>query len=213
LTGTGITPVTLSPTSLSFGGVVIGAKSNKTVTLTNNQSVALTGINFSITGSSAYSQVNTCGTSIPAKGVCTITVSFAPTSSGSQPGTLSINNSASNSPQTVALTGSGVAPLTLTPGSLTFGGHNVGTTSAAKNITVTNHEKATVTFTSIMINGNDPQDFAETNTCTSLSPGGTCVISVTFTPTLKGYRSAVVTLTDSATNSPQSATINGTGLN
>ena len=47
----------------------------------------------------------------------------------------------------------------------------------------------------------------------SLAPGGTCVISVTFTPTVKGYRSALVTLTDSATNSPQTATINGTGLN
>jgi hypothetical protein len=193
--------------------VIIGAKSNKTVTLTNNQSVSLTGINVAITGSSAYSQVNTCGTSIPAKGACTITVSFAPTSSGSQPGTLSITDSASNSPQAVALTGSGVAPLTLTPGSLSFGGHNIGTTSAAKNITVTNHEKTTVTFTSIGIDGNDPQDFAETNTCTSLAPGGTCVISVTFTPTAKGYRSAAVTVTDSATTSPQTAMVNGTGLN
>jgi hypothetical protein len=213
LTGTGITPVTLSPTALSFGAVLIGAKSNKTVTLTNNQSVTLTGIKVSITGSSAYSQVNTCGTSIPAKGQCTITVSFAPVSSGSQPGTLSITDSASNSPQTVALSGSGLAPLTLTPGSLSFGGHNVGTTSAAKNITVTNHEKTTVTFASIVINGNDPQDFAETNACTSLAPGGTCVISVTFAPTAKGYRSAAVTLTDSAATSPQTAMINGTGLN
>jgi Abnormal spindle-like microcephaly-assoc'd, ASPM-SPD-2-Hydin len=214
LTGTGITPVTLSSGSIAFGSVLVGSSSTaKPVTLTNNQSVPLTNIIVSISGSAAYSQVNTCGTSIPASGQCTITVTFAPTTTGQQTGTVSITDSASNSPQTISLTGSGQLPLGLSPASLNFGDVDVGTTSAAKNINVTNHEKVTVTFTSIVIDGTDSRDFAQTNNCTSLSSGATCTVSVTFTPSTKGALTAILTLTDSATSSPQTAKLSGTGEN
>lgn len=211
LTGTGLTPVTLSVSSLNFGNVVIGNKGAKPVTLTNNQSVPLTSINVSIGGSAAYSQVNTCGTSIPAKGQCTITVTFAPASAGTQTGTVNITDSASNSPQTVGLTGAGIQPVSLNPNALNFGGHAVGTTSAPKNIIVTNHEKVVVNFSNVAITGTNNGDFSQTNNCTSLSPGKTCTVTVTFTPSAKGSRTATLTLTDSATNSPQTAKLSGTG--
>jgi Abnormal spindle-like microcephaly-assoc'd, ASPM-SPD-2-Hydin len=211
LTGTGITPVTLSVSSLNFGNVLIGGSAGKPVTLTNNQSIPLTNISISISGSAAYTQVNTCGTSIPANSHCTITVTFAPTSSGTQTGTVNISDSASNSPQSFSLTGSGLQPVSLSPAALNFGGQTVGTTSTVKNITVTNHEKMIVNFTNVGINGTNSTDFAQTNTCSSLSPGGTCTVSVTFTPSAKGARTATLTLTDSATNSPQTAKLSGTG--
>jgi len=211
LTGTGVSPVTLSATSINFGNVVIGSTSGKQVTLTNNQSVPLNNISLSIIGAAAFSQVNTCGTSIPAGGHCTITVKFTPTSGGKQTATLNIADSASSSPQTVSLTGTGIKTVSLNPGALTFAAQTVGTTSAPKNIVVTNHEKVVVTFTSIAISGANASDFAQTNTCSSLSPGATCTLMVTFTPSAKGARSATLTLTDSATNSPQSANLSGTG--
>ena len=214
LTGTGVVPVTLSSSSISFGSVLIGNSATaKPVTLTNNQSVALTNINITISGPAAYTQVNTCGTSIPTGGQCTITVTFAPTTSGAQTGTVNISDNASNSPQSISLQGSGTVPVILSPASLSFGMQNVGTTSAAKNITVKNNEKVTVTFTSVNITGADSSEFAQTDNCTSLASGATCTVSVTFTPSGKGAQSATLTLTDSAINSPQTATLSGTGEN
>lgn len=212
LTGTGIAPVTLSTSSIGFGSVLIGSSATaKPVTLTNNQNVPLTNINISISGSTSYSQVNTCGTSIPANSQCTITVTFTPTVAGAQTGTVNITDSASNSPQTIALMGLGVLPVSLNPVSLNFGNQLVGTTSGSKNITVTNHEGVTVTFTNITINGTNSSDFSQSNNCTSLLPGATCTVTVTFTPSAIGTRTATLVLADNATNSPQKAKLSGTG--
>lgn len=212
ITGSGIAPVTLSATGISFGSVLIGSRATaKAVTLTNNQNVPLTNISILATGSSAFSQVNTCGTSIPANGQCAITVSFAPSSGGAQTATVNITDSAANSPQTISLTGTGVQPISLTPAALNFGDQSVGTTSQAKIIVVTNHEKVAVTFSTIGIAGVDRSDFSQTNNCTDLAPGASCSVSVTFTPTVKGTLNATVMLGDTATNSPQSAKLTGMG--
>jgi hypothetical protein len=212
LTGSGIVPVTLSSSSISFGGVSIGSsKTAKAITLTNNQSVALTNIDITIIGSSAYTQVNSCGTSIAAGGTCTITVTFAPTSKGTQTGTVNIADSASNSPQTISLSGAGLQAVSVSPASLNFGTVKVGTSSPIKTISVTNYEKSTVTFSSVQITGTDSSDFSQTDNCTSLGTDASCSSNVTFTPTAKGSRTATLMLTDTATNSPQTAALSGTG--
>jgi hypothetical protein len=213
LTGTGIIPVTLSASALGFGEVLVGSSSAQAVTVTNNQVVALTSISISISGAAAYSQVNTCSTSIPAGGQCVITVTFAPTGTGAQTATVKISDSASSSPQTISLTGSGLNPFSLNPASANFGEQTVDTTSAAKIITVTNHEKVTVTFTSVTITGTYSSSFAQTNTCTSLSPGAECTVSITFTPSSTGQKTATLELTDTATTSPQTAKLAGSGMN
>ncbi len=212
VTGSGIVPVTLSASSISFGGVTVdGSKTARPITLTNNQSAALTNINITIVGSQAFKQVNTCGTSIPAKGTCTITVTFAPTTTGVQIATVNIADSASNSPQTISLSGSGLASVSLSPASLDFGTIKVGSSSPVKTISVTNHEKTTVTFSSVQITGTDSGDFAQTDNCVSLVSGTNCSSNVTFTPLAKGSRTATLTLIDTATNSPQMAALSGTG--
>ena len=77
--------------------------------------------------------------------------------------------------------------------SLTFADENVGTTSAAQRVTVTNNSGAPLTITTIVMSG----DFAETNTCDNpLAVGDTCTIDVTFTPTVDGTRTGVLTITD-----------------
>jgi NAD(P)H-hydrate repair Nnr-like enzyme with NAD(P)H-hydrate epimerase domain len=55
-----------------------------------------------------YSQTNTFGTSIAAHASCTITVTFAPTATGSRTATLSIADSGGGSPQKLGLTGTGI---------------------------------------------------------------------------------------------------------
>jgi hypothetical protein len=101
------TSVSLSPTSLNFGNVPVGTTSQpQTVTLTNVSTGPLTIINMK-NGNPEFVQTNNCGTGLPGKGSCTITVTLTPTSQGATGDTLKINDSGGASPQTVSLSGTG----------------------------------------------------------------------------------------------------------
>ncbi|PYX98266.1 MAG: hypothetical protein DMG71_00820, partial [Acidobacteria bacterium] len=63
----------------------------------------------SIEVSGDYLQTNNCGASLSVGSVCTINVTFAPTSTGTRSGTVSITDDASGSPQMVSLTGNAVS--------------------------------------------------------------------------------------------------------
>jgi len=64
--------------------------------------------------------------------------------------------------------------------------------------------------------GGNPARFAQTNNCpiggTGLAAGGSCTITVTFTPNRRAARSATVVIRDNAANSPQSVALSGTGI-
>ncbi len=210
LSGTGVMPVVLSLTSLSFGNVAEGNTSAaKTIILTNYQTVALAGISVDFAGSADYSQTNTCGTSLAARGKCTITVTLKPSIIGADNATLRVTDSASNSPQTATLTGAGTTPATLTPASTTFVSEKVGVTSPAKVFTLTSYLSTTLSGIAISATG----DFAvSSTTCTtSLAAKGKCTINVVFKPTATGTRTGTLKVTDSAGNSPQTSTLTGTG--
>ncbi len=204
------TTVTASPATLAFGSQTVGTNSTSQPFTVQNTGNASTSI--AIAASANYSQINNCGTLLQIGTSCTVTVTFAPTANGSLPGTISITDSATNSPQTVTLSGIGtggtvvVAP---TPTSLTFSSQTVGTTSASKSVTVKN----TGTLSTTLSIGAATGDFAQTNNCsTSLAAnGGSCTLMVTFTPTTTGTRTGSISITDQATNSPQMVKLTGTG--
>jgi hypothetical protein len=99
--------------------------------------------------------------------------------------------------------------VTLSPSSLTFSNQAVGTTSGPQVVTLTNTGSATLTISSIAANG----DFAPISACTaSLGAGSACTVSVAFTPTAGGTRTGTLTFTDSASGSPQTVSLTGTGL-
>ncbi len=191
--------VSLSSTSLSFGNQVVNtASAVENVTLTNSGSALLTLSGISITGD--YAQTNTCGSSVAAGKKCIISVTFTPTAIGTRTGTVTITDNASNSPQTISLTGTGVLAVSLSATSLTFPNQVVGTTGSAQLVTLTNNQSVSLTITSIVATG----DFAQTNTCGgSVTAKGKCTVNITFTPTATGTRTGAVTITDSANNSPQ----------
>lgn len=216
-TGAGSPVAGLSPASLTFSTQSVATTSAaQAVILTNsgNLALTLTGITFTGTNSTDFAQTNSCGTSLAAGANCSISVTFTPTSSGARSATLTVTDNATGSPHTVAVTGTGIAPAaTLSPTSLAMGSVSVGTTSAAKTITLTNGGTAPLTLTSIAIAGTNSTDFAQTNNCgSSLATAASCTISVTFTPTASGARSATVSVTDNAAGSPQTVTLTGTGL-
>jgi Abnormal spindle-like microcephaly-assoc'd, ASPM-SPD-2-Hydin/Cep192 domain 4/Beta-propeller repeat len=218
LTGTGTTVpvVSLSPASVTFNDQAVGTTSTaQTVTLTNtgNASLSVTGI----TASGDFAETNTCGTSVSAGSLCTISVTFKPSATGTRTGTVSVTDNASGSPQTVSLTGSGVAAApgaSLSTPSLTFSSSQpVGQTSSAQTVTLTNNGNAALSITSIAVTGTNSGDFAETNTCgTSVNVDSNCTISVTFKPTAIGSRAGTVSITDNATGSPQAVSLSGGGV-
>jgi len=104
--------VTLSPTKLTFSNQIINTTSpsqNVTLTNTGTSSVSIT----SITVPTKYTQTNTCGSSLAAGKSCTISVSFAPTGTGTFTGNVSVTDNATGSPQTVKLTGTAIRGIDL----------------------------------------------------------------------------------------------------
>ena len=111
LSGIGTT-AKLSPTSLSFGSVVIDTTSPaKTVTLTNVGTTTFKITNIAITGTDAgdFAQTHTCGTSLAIGASCSIGVTFKPTASGSRSAAVDITDTAGGSPQMISLSGTGTA--------------------------------------------------------------------------------------------------------
>ena len=199
-------PISLSPMSLSFGSQPINTTSAAlSVNLPNNSNDTLTLTSISASGN--FAETNDCGSSLDPGDNCTISVTFTPTATGSQSGTLSVVDSAGT--QTVALYGkgaSGAAAAALSPSSLTFSSRTINTTSAAQTVTLTNSGSAALSVTGISASGS----FAETNTCgSSVAAGANCTISVTFTPTATGALSGTLSVVDSV--GTQTVALSGTG--
>ncbi len=94
---------------------------------------------------------------------------------------------------------------------LSFGSVIVGSTNAQK-LSLTNSGSAPLLISSLAIGGTNSGDFSQTNDCgASLSPGATCTISVTFSPLTIGVRTASLSLTDNASGSPQTVSLQGSG--
>jgi Abnormal spindle-like microcephaly-assoc'd, ASPM-SPD-2-Hydin len=117
--------VTLSSQSEDFGSVQIGSTSSQqmlTVMDVGNAPLTVT----SVTTSGQFAQTNNCNTSVLQNEDCTIVLTFSPTTAGTQTGSLTITSNATGSPQTVSLTGVGVAAFTVVPSSPTLTVSTVG---------------------------------------------------------------------------------------
>jgi hypothetical protein len=217
LTGTG-TVVSLTPTRLNFGDVLVGATSPaKTVTLANTGSTTLTITSITSSGT-GFAQTNTCPISpatLAAGATCTISATFTPAAAGAATGSISVSDSGGGHTQTVTVSGSGTL-VELTPARLNFGSEPVGTTSPAKTVTLTNTGATPLSITSIALGGADPGDFAITaDTCpvspATLAAGAQCRITLKFTPTATGPREANLSVSDGGGGSPQAVSLSGTG--
>ncbi|HEX8926221.1 MAG TPA: choice-of-anchor D domain-containing protein, partial [Terriglobales bacterium] len=226
LTGTGITPVmVVTPATVSFGNQPVNTTSAPAVLVTISNTTgtaALTINNIALSGANAgdFAQTNTCGAfpaTIAVGSSCTVSLTFTPSAVGARSGLLDVTVAAPANSQSVALSGTGTVPaVTLSPTSLAFGSQLVtapATAGATQSVTLTNSGLAPLAITSIALGGANPGDFVQTNTCSaSLGAGLNCSISVKFAPTARGARSASVVITDSASGSPQSFAVSGTGI-
>ena len=210
--------VTISGASVTFNSQLVGTASTpQSVTLTNSGNATLNIASVDVTGPNAADFVltHTCGTSVAPGANCAASVTFTPSATGSRTASVKITDNAAGSPQTVALSGTGIAPaFTPSAASLNFGTQLVGTPSAAQTETVTNSGTANLAISTVTIGGANAGDFAKsTDTCSgaSVAPSGTCSVGVTFTPAIGGVRTASLTFADNATGSPQSVSLSGSG--
>ncbi len=203
--------ITIAPTTLLFGDEGVGTTAvSQTVTVSNTGGTAVTFTNIVTSGDFAGATLAQCP-SIAVEGTCTFHITFTPTAAGVRNGTITFTDNATGSPQTVTMTGTGVAAVIgISPTSLTFGSQVVGTTSAAQTVTVSNNGEFALIFSSIVTSG----DFAGATLaqCPSIGEENpACVFSITFKPTATGTRNGTITFTDNATGSPQVVTLTGTG--
>jgi len=134
-TGLGGPAAAVSPSSLTFASQPLNTPSAlQSVTLTNSGTASMTGISIAISGD--FTQTNTCTGSLAALAACTINVTFTPSVVGTRTGTLTITDSAPNSPQVVALTGGGAdfgVSVTPTTGSV-VAGNNLSVTVTVSSV-------------------------------------------------------------------------------
>jgi hypothetical protein len=201
---------TLSASSLTFGTQVVSKPGlSQQVTLTNSGSLPLSINRITTTGD--FRQTSDCGTSLAEGSHCDISVGFRPTVKGSRSGFLNIKDNAADSPQRVALAGTGTVVELSTP-SLSFGTQTVGTASSPQTVALVNRGSEPLNISKIGIRGTNAGDFAQRTTClSSLPPRGRCLINVRFKPTAAGARQATLNVVDDGGGSPQIVQLAGTG--
>jgi hypothetical protein len=221
LTGTGGAPAAgLSAPSLSFGNQPLNImSSNMTEIVTNtgtgNLSISTVALGGANAGDFSKQTDNCTGATLTSSSTCAINVAFTPSATGSRSASLAITDNASNSPQSVALSGTGTSPaVTLSVPSLSFGNEGLSVTSAGLTETVTNAGTGNLVISTATLGGTNVGDFAKSaDTCTgaTVAASGTCAVTVTFTPLATGSLTASLTFTDNASGSPQTVVVSGTG--
>ncbi|MGA8299261.1 MAG: protease pro-enzyme activation domain-containing protein [Terriglobales bacterium] len=103
--------------------------------------------------------------------------------------------------------------VSLNPTSLAWGKVAVGSTGAAKKVTLTNTGASTLDISNIATTGDFALfSFTSKKKCGStLAAGASCIVKVNFTPTQTGMRTGALNFTDNAPGSPQSVALSGTG--
>ncbi len=201
--GSGPATDTLSATALNFPSTIAGQLSTAlTVTLTNSGAVPLTSISVAVSG--AFQQTNNCTANLAANSSCTISAQFAPTAAGAQNGTLSISDITRSQPQTVTLSGTGLAPpvLSVSPASLTFTAQAVGQSSPEQTLTVSNTGGAPLADVGFQITGTSASSFSyQASTCgttlSNVSGQNSCTVEVVFTPAAAGGATASLNVSSS----------------
>jgi hypothetical protein len=216
--GVQVAAPTVSPSTVTFNNQALNVPSTaQTVTITNNDAAnALTLSAPTITGDFQIATAGTtCSASTPvaARGTCTINVTFTPTASGTRTGTLTVANNGSATPLSVALTGTGGAAATENPATpMTLASTNVGQSSPAQAITLTDTSVFPVNITSIAVTGAAASEFTYINGCgTQVTNASPCTISVIFKPTAIGLQTATLTITSDAAAPFAPIALSGTG--
>jgi hypothetical protein len=216
LTGTvpGVGVLTTLPTTVAFGNVTEGVSNSQPVQIRNTGNGSLTVSQVTLGGSGFFS---VSGLAVPlvlsAGQSSSFNVLFAPQLAGSATGSLTLTSDVSSSPNTLPLSGTGVAAtrtLSLSQPNISFGNVNVGG-SSSQALTLTNTGNSTVTISQITKSG-AAFLLAGASTPLVLSPSQVTTITVHFNPTVAGNATGNVTVSSDAAGSPANISLSGDGV-
>ncbi len=214
LSGTAVVAGSLSgtPTSFNFGSVQTGASQTLSETLNNGGGEDLTITQAAVTGSGFSYTGLTLPLTLTAGQSSTFGVAFAPTTAGVSNGVLALTVSGSTTTFDMALSGSGVAPLTpaaltASPSSLTFASVELGK-SQTQTDTVTNTGGSSTTISQDSVAGAGFSIAGPTMPLV-LAPGQSAALSVTFTPLTLNSVSGSVAVASDASDPNLTISLNG----
>ncbi len=202
------TAFSVNRSSLAFGLVPIGGTATDSVSVTNGGSAGLTI--SSVTSTSGRFTVIPTSATIPAGAKRSFTVTFTPTDTTPTAGNLVFIHSASSSPDSVALSGTGKATqpkFSVNRRTIPFDTVVVGQ-ARSDSVVVTNTGSSTLLISNVRSNGGA---FAVSPTNDSLSPGGSATFTVTFTPQNTTAQTASILFTHNAPGSPDTVRASGVG--
>lgn len=101
--------LTSSSSTVSFGSVTVSSNSAKTVTFTNAGNSAVTISSVTISGAGFNVAGISSGLIVAPGQTASLTATFAPSSAGSVTGSVAVASNATNSPDSISLSGTGVA--------------------------------------------------------------------------------------------------------
>lgn len=200
-----------NPTSLSFGNVSVSSPASQTVTVTNSGSSSVSISQVTASGTGFSLSAIALPATLAAGQSTSFSVTFAPASAGSVTGNVTVTSNATNSPLTIAMSGTGVKPLiNVTPSTVSFGNVTVGVTNT-QTMTVQNPGTATLSVTQATVSGTG---FSVSGLTLPLSvaPGASASFNMGFAPASAGSFTGSLTLTNNATNPALSIPLSGSGV-
>ncbi len=217
-TGLGVATLTIAPTLVNFGTVVVGTNSNTQSFAVTNTGQAVSGVVTSaVTGVNAADFVvviNSCtGIALSPGQNCTISARFSPTATGSRAAFLNVSATPGGA-ASASLSGTGSvggAILTVIPASQNFGSILLGQTSTPILFTVRNDGGGSALLTMAITGTNAAAFIKSADNCSgaTLNPSDTCTLLIAFAPTIGGAHAAVLSSGQGATGL---ASLSGTGL-
>ena len=215
LSGTGVAPITSSPSILDFGQVLVDSTSpSKTVTLTNNDA-ATEGLTLAESGGFDASTATTCPSSLGAGETCTVDVALTTNTylshvTGPVNGAITITSTSGGflTPEVVSLKAC-ATELMVSPPSFNFGAVAVGSSSPPETMTLSSVSGTTINISGVAVAGANPGDFMIANNACQASVSGSCTLDVTYVPQASGLRSGTISVTDDDGCSPHQQKVSG----
>jgi hypothetical protein len=149
---------------------------------------------------------------------CTISVSFAPTATGTRTGAITFTDNAASSPQQIMLSGTATTATNTAPSatlqanasSLSFASISAGT-SSTQTVVITNTGSASATVSQISTASSAFSVTGATVPAT-IAAGGSLSLTVAFAPSAVGSFSDTLTVQSNATNLTLSVGLSGTAV-
>jgi hypothetical protein len=205
--------IQVSPASLNLGNIAVGKKISQNASVTNSGNMPVNITAASISNNQFAVSGLAMPLSLPVGQSSNFQVWFNPVSAGNATGTLALQTDNGVSSEQVALSGTATAAaqqIGVSSTNLNLGSAVVGTT-AKGTLTVTNAGGANLVLSMISVSSGlfGASGMTTPNT---IAPGGSGVLTVSFTPTTAGNDSGNLTITS---NDPQTPTtiiaLSGTG--